>query len=39
MNFMYMPELEHPFGYFAVLLGMFLIGLIMVMYFKKRKWL
>jgi magnesium transporter len=39
MNFQYMPELELKWGYYAVLLVMVLIGCIMVVYFRKKKWL
>ena len=39
MNFKYMPELEFRWGYFITLGVMFLMGIFMVMYFKKKKWL
>ena len=39
MNFEFMPELKWPFGYFAALGVMVLVALIMVIYFKKKKWL
>ncbi|MFO7981111.1 MAG: magnesium/cobalt transporter CorA [Candidatus Aminicenantes bacterium] len=39
MNFEFMPELKWPFGYFAVLGIMALVALVMVTYFKKKKWL
>jgi magnesium transporter len=39
MNFEYMPELEWPWGYPMVLLGMLIIGLLMVMYFRRKRWL
>jgi magnesium transporter len=39
MNFENMPETEHPLGYFAVLLLMFLISLGMLFYFRKKGWL
>jgi magnesium transporter len=39
MNFKYMPELEWPWGYFACLGVMLLITLIMILYFKKKKWI
>ncbi|HMI07086.1 MAG TPA: magnesium/cobalt transporter CorA [Flavobacterium sp.] len=38
MNFDYMPELRHKYGYFIVMGFMFLIVLLMVYYFKKKKW-
>jgi magnesium transporter len=39
MNFRFMPELQAPLAYPIVLLTMFLIGIIMIIYFKRRKWL
>lgn len=39
MNFRYMPELESPWGYPAVLLVMLGIGLLMVLYFRKMRWI
>jgi len=39
MNFRYMPELEWPWGYPAVLLLMLACGLTMLGYFKKKGWL
>jgi magnesium transporter len=39
MNFKYMPELEWPLGYPLILFIMTFIGISMVMYFKKKKWL
>jgi len=39
MNFRYMPELEHPVGYFAVLGGMLILAILMLIYFRKKKWL
>ncbi len=39
MNFKYMPELEWSWGYPMVLLSMLIIGLLMVMYFRRKKWL
>jgi magnesium transporter len=38
MNFKYMPELEWPWGYFAVLALMAAVALVMLAYFKKKKW-
>jgi magnesium transporter len=38
MNFKYMPELELHWGYFGVLGIMFVITLLMLIYFKKKKW-
>ncbi len=39
MNFRNMPELEWKFGYPIILLLMFFVGVIMVRYFKNKKWL
>lgn len=39
MNFKYMPELEFRWGYFGVLGIMLVVALLMLMYFKKKKWL
>jgi magnesium transporter len=39
MNFKYMPELDHPYAYPLVLLLMLVLGIIMVIHFKKRKWM
>ncbi len=39
MNFRYMPELEWPWGYPLVLFVMFVIGVLMLIYFRKKKWL
>ncbi|MDG3581941.1 MULTISPECIES: magnesium/cobalt transporter CorA [Galbibacter] len=39
MNFEYMPELHHRNAYFIVLGIMFLIIIIMLIYFKRKKWL
>ena len=39
MNFKYMPELEWRFGYFGVLGVMLGIALLMLKYFKNKKWL
>lgn len=38
MNFEYMPELKWSFGYFMILGIMFLVGIGLLMYFKRRKW-
>lgn len=38
MNFLFMPELKLKFGYFAILIFMFLIALTMLFYFKIKKW-
>ena len=39
MNFKYMPELEWLWGYPLVLLVMLGIGISMLIYFRKKKWL
>jgi magnesium transporter len=39
MNFVYMPELQWRWGYFTVLGGMTIIALIMLSYFRRKKWL
>jgi len=39
MNFKNMPELELPLGYPVVWSVMIVIGLIMVLYFKRKKWI
>ena len=39
MNFRFMPAIEWYWGYFATLFAMAVIGIVMVFYFKKKKWL
>jgi len=39
MNFKYMPELEHKFGYPAVILTMLVTLVLMLAFFKRKKWL
>ncbi|MCU0579876.1 MAG: magnesium/cobalt transporter CorA [Desulfobacterota bacterium] len=39
MNFKYMPELESPWGYPAVLVLMLGVSVFMLLYFKRKKWL
>lgn len=39
MNFHYMPELTWKWGYFATLLVMLGMGVSMLIYFKKKRWL
>jgi len=39
MNFKYMPELEWPWGYFALWGVMVVIAVIMMLYFRRKKWL
>jgi len=39
MNFAYMPELGSPWGYPLVLLSMAIIVSVMLVYFRRRRWL
>lgn len=39
MNFKYMPELDEPWGYPAVLLFMGSVLVVMVFFFRRKKWL
>lgn len=39
MNFKYMPELPWRWGYPAVLLVMAAVGISMIVYFRRKKWL
>ncbi len=39
MNFAYMPELEWPWAYFAVLFIMLGIGAGMLLYFRRKRWI
>ncbi len=39
MNFRFMPELEHPFGYPVALGLMALVAVLMLIYFRKKQWL
>jgi magnesium transporter len=39
MNFKHMPELEWPWAYPVLWLVLGLIGITMVLYFKRKKWL
>jgi magnesium transporter len=39
MNFKYMPELAWHWGYYTVLSVVFVIGVFMIFYFKRKKWL
>lgn len=38
MNFRFMPELEWKYGYFAVLIVMFFIGIFFFIFVKKKNW-
>ncbi|MBN1235717.1 MAG: magnesium/cobalt transporter CorA [Methanotrichaceae archaeon] len=39
MNFRFMPELQSPWGYPAVLILMLLVVVIMMAYFRKKEWI
>jgi magnesium transporter len=39
MNFEHMPELAWGLAYPAVLLGMTAVGVVMMLYFRKKKWI
>ncbi len=39
MNFVFMPELYWKWGYFATLGVMLFIAILMLLYFKRKKWL
>lgn len=39
MNFQYMPELEWRFGYYAVLGLMFVLGVAITLYFRRKGWI
>ncbi len=39
MNFKYMPEIEWKWGYFIILGVMALIGLGMILFFRRKRWL
>lgn len=39
MNFEYMPELGYKYGYFVVWGVMLTVGILMAIYFKRKKWL
>ena len=39
MNFVYIPELQLRWGYFAALFIMAVISIIMLIYFRRKKWL
>lgn len=38
MNFVNMPELQSPYGYYIVLGVMIILAVCMLFYFKKKKW-
>ena len=39
MNFRYMPELEWKYGYFITLGLMLVVAAVMVLYFRRKKWI
>ena len=39
MNFRFMPELESPLGYPAVLILMLLVVVVMMLYFRRKEWI
>ncbi len=39
MNFRFMPELDSPFGYPAVLILMLMVVVVMMVYFRKKEWI
>jgi magnesium transporter len=39
MNFRYMPEIQSPWGYPAVWVIMVIVAVLMLRYFKKKKWI
>ena len=39
MNFKYIPELNLQWGYFGIWGVMIVITLIMILFFKRKKWL
>lgn len=38
MNFIHMPELSWKYGYFGVLALMFLVSVVLIIYFRRKKW-
>lgn len=39
MNFVYMPELHWHYGYFGALGAMVIVAIVMLIYFRNRKWI
>jgi magnesium transporter len=39
MNFAYMPEISHPWGYPLALASMAAVAGVMLLYFRKRGWI
>jgi len=38
MNFTKIPGASHPLGFYWTVLGMLVLGILMIVYFKKRNW-
>lgn len=39
MNFVYMPELKHPYGYYSIWGVIIVIVIVLLLFFKKKGWL
>jgi magnesium transporter len=39
MNFAFMPELGWRWGYFGILLVMAVVAAVMMVYFRRKRWL
>lgn len=39
MNFDFMPPLEWEYGYYVVMVGMLIIVIFLLLYFRKRRWI
>jgi len=39
MNFKYMPELSHPYGYYGVWVVIILLTATMLLYFRRKQWI
>jgi magnesium transporter len=39
MNFEYMPELKWHWGYFGILIAMASVASVMLVYFRRKRWL
>jgi magnesium transporter len=39
MNFSFIPTAEHPIGFFLALLTMIFVSLVMILFFKYKKWI
>ncbi|MBK9287263.1 MAG: magnesium/cobalt transporter CorA [Flavobacteriales bacterium] len=39
MNFDHMPELHWHYGYFTVMGGMFIVSVVMLLWFRRKRWL